>query len=166
MIIIYFLLIIVYLLLIIVYSLFIIVYSLLISVYSLLIIFYSLLISVYSLLFIFNSLLIIVCSLLIFFCAFLIIVYSITYFVRYPWPRGRGENWCSKGHEFVPTLRTLSLFSQEKSLEISGNYGKIRLITENFGTLGNKFPDNIWQSFPPPLTVWPGTIRSKRRNSA
>jgi hypothetical protein len=36
-----------------------------------------------------------------------------------------------------------SLFSQEKSPEISGNYGKLRLITENFGTLGNKFPDNI-----------------------
>jgi hypothetical protein len=35
-----------------------------------------------------------------------------------------------------PTLRKLSLFSKEKSPEISGNYGKLRLITENFGIPG------------------------------
>ncbi len=36
-----------------------------------------------------------------------------------------------------------SLLLQEKSPEISSNYGKLWLITENFGTLGSKFPDNI-----------------------
>jgi hypothetical protein len=59
------------------------------------------------------------------------------------WSRGRGEDWYSRGHEFDPTLRILSLFSQEKSPEISGIYGKLRLITKNFGTLGSKFPDNM-----------------------
>ncbi len=42
--------------------------------------------------------------------------------------------WNSRDREFEPTLRTLSLFSQEKSPEISGDYGKLRLISENFGT--------------------------------
>ena len=74
--------------------------------------------------------------------------------------------WNSRDREFEPTLRTLSLFSQEKSLEISGNYGKLPLITENFGTLSSKFPDNIGQSFSPPLTVWSGAIRSGWRNPA
>ncbi len=161
----YSLLIIVYLLLIIVYSLLIIVYSLLISVYSLLIIFYSSLISVYSFLFICNSFLITIHSFLIFFCSFLII-HFVWWFVRLPWSRGRGVDWYPRDPEFDPTMHTLFLFSQEKSLEISGNYGKLRLITENFGTLNSKFPDNIGQSFSPPLTVWSGAIRSGWRNPA
>jgi hypothetical protein len=74
--------------------------------------------------------------------------------------------WNSRDREFEPTLRTLSLFSQEKSPEISGDYGKLRLITENFATLGSKFPDNIENSFSPPLTVWSGAIRSGWRNPA
>ncbi len=37
----------------------------------------------------------------------------------------------------------LSLFSQEKSPEISGKYEKIPLITENFGNLGSTFQGNI-----------------------
>jgi hypothetical protein len=161
----YSLLIIVYLLLIIVYSLLIIVYSLFINVYSLLIIFYSSLISVYSFLFIFNSLLIIFHSFLIFFSFFNYSTFCNS-FVRLAWSRGRGEDWFPRGCEIDPTLRTLSLFSQEKSPEISGNDGKLRLITENFGTLSSKFPYNIGQSFSPPLTVWSGAIRSGWQNPA
>jgi hypothetical protein len=105
-------------------------------------------------------------SFLIFFCSFLIGLHFISKFVRLPWSRGRGADWYPRDPEFDPTLRTVSLFSQEKSLEISGNYGKLRLITENFGTLSSKFPANIGQSFSTPLTVWSGAIRSGWRNPA
>ncbi len=63
-------------------------------------------------------------------------------------------------------LRAISPFSQEKSPEFSGDYGKLRLITGNFGTWGSKFPDHIEHSFSLPLTVWSGAIRSGWRNSA
>jgi hypothetical protein len=72
----------------------------------------------------------------------------------------------SRGSEFDPTTRSLSLFSQEKSPEISGDYGKLSLITENFGIFGSKFPDHIEKSFSSPLTVWSGAIRSGWRNPA
>jgi hypothetical protein len=57
-------------------------------------------------------------------------------------------------------------FAQENSPEISGDYGKLQLITENFGTLGSKFPDHIEQPFSHPLTVWSGATRSGWRNPA
>ncbi len=130
------------------------------------IIVYLLLIIVYSLLIIVYSLLIVVHSFLIFFCPFSRILHSVSNLERRPWSRGRGEDWCTRDREFEPALRTLSLFSQEKLPEISGDYGKLRMITENFGTLGSKFPDNIGHSFSPPLTVWSGAIRSGWRNPA
>jgi hypothetical protein len=130
----------------------------LIIVYLLLIIVYSLLIIVYSLLIVVHSFL--------FFCSFSRILHSVCKLERHPWSWGRGEDWCTRDREFEPALRTLSLFSQEKSPEISGAYGKLRMITENFGTLGSKFPDNIGHSFSPPLTVWSGAIRSGWRNPA
>ena len=107
------------------------------------IIVYLLLIIVYSLLIIVYSLLIVVHSFSIFFCSFSTILHSVSKLERHPWSRGRGEDWCTRDREFEPALRTLSLFSQEKSSEIPGDYGKLRMITENFGTLGSKFPDNI-----------------------
>jgi hypothetical protein len=132
-----------------------------------LIIVYLLLTIVYSLLIIVYSLLIVVHSFLIFFCSFSRIMHSVSNVERHPWSRGRGEDWSNRDHEFEPALRMLSLFSQEKSPEISGDYyGKLRMITENFGTLGSKFPDNIGHSFYPPLTVWSGAIRSGWRNPA
>ncbi len=52
-----------------------------------------------------------------------------------------------------------SFFAQE-------NRRKFPVITENFGTLGRKFPGYIEQSFSRPLTVWSGAIRSGWRNPA
>jgi hypothetical protein len=131
-----------------------------------LIIVYLLLIIVYSLLIIVYSLLIVVHSFLIFFCSFFNNMHSVGSLERHPWSRGRGEHSCTRDREFEPTLRTFSLFSLEKSPEISGDFGKLRMITENFGTLGSKFPDNIGHSFSPPLTVWSGAIQSGWRNPA
>ncbi len=51
-----------------------------------------------------------------------------------------------------------SFFAQESR--------KFPVITENFGTLGRKFPGYIEQSFSRPLTVWSGAIRSGWRNPA
>jgi hypothetical protein len=115
-----------------------IVYSLLIIVHSLLIIVHSLLIKVYSLL-ILNILLALTegkCGL------------------------GVEERICiSKEVRSILPCACSSFFAQE-------NRRKFPVITENFGTLGSKFPGCIEQSFSRPLTVWSGAIRSGWRNPA
>jgi hypothetical protein len=56
-------------------------------------------------------------------------------------------------------MRKFFIFAQE-------NRRNFPVITENFGTLGRKFPGYKGQSFSRPLTVWSGAIRSGWRNPA